>query len=216
MAAIYPSLMAANQLNLQSVINELDQYCAGYHIDIMDGQFVPNITFGSDLTNSIAQSTYKKIWVQLLVQRPDDWLDKLFLPVDSIVSFHIESEGEKIKIIDRIKKKNWQPSIAINPKTNVDEIFTYLDMISQVLVMSVTPGFSGQDFLPDTLSKVDRLVGYRQTSGLEFQIGMDGGIDKDNIVMIKEHGVDDFSIGSGIFGNDDPVEALKELDSLIS
>jgi len=216
MKAIYPSLMAADLMNLQSEINRLDNYCAGYHIDIMDGQFVPNITFGSATANSIAQSTYKKTWVQLLVERPEDWLDKLFLPAGSIVSFHIESEGEKIKTINRIKEKNWEPSIAISPKTNVDETFTYLNLISQVLVMSVTPGFSGQPFLPDMTSKVDRLVGYRETSGLEFRIGMDGGIDKENIVMLKDHGVDDFVVGSGIFDNDDPVAALKELDSLIS
>ncbi len=216
MKALYPSLIAANQLDLQSAIKSLEDYCSGYHLDIMDGHFVPNVTFGSDVVNSIARSTYKTIWVQLLVERPDEWLDKLFLPVDSIVSFHIESEGEKVKIIDRIKKKNWRPSIAINPKTDVGEIFTYLNMLSQVLVMSVTPGFSGQEFLPDTINKVDRLVSYRQTSGLDFRIGMDGGIDTENIVMIKDHGVDDFSVGSGIFNSQDPAAMAKKLESLIS
>jgi len=216
MAAIYPSLMVADQLNLQNEINRLDRYCEGYHIDIMDGHFVPNVTFGPLVVNAIARSTYKKIWVQLLVETPSDWLDQLFLPVDSIVTFHIESEGEKIKTIDRIKKKNWWPSIAINPKTNVDEVFTYLDMVDQVLIMSVAPGFSGQEFLPDMISKVDQLVGYRQTSGLRFRISMDGGIDKNNIVTLKDHGVDDFVIGSGIFKSEDPVERLKELNSLIS
>jgi len=215
MAAIYPSLIAADLLNIQQEIKALDPYCQGYHLDIMDGIFVPNITFGASFVNSITRSTYKKIWVQLLVENPEDWLDQFFLPVGSIVTFHIESKGEIIKTIDRIKKKNWAPSIAINPKTNVDEIFTYLDMVSQVLVMSVVPGFSGQAFVPSVISKADQLVGYRQTSGLEFQLGMDCGIDKNNIVMLKDHGVDDFSIGSGIFKHDDPVAALKELEELI-
>lgn len=216
MAAIYPSLMGANLTNIQEELVKLDPYCQGYHLDVMDGQFVPNITFGSSFVNQIAKSTYKRIWVQLLVEDPQAWLDKLFLPVESIVTFHIESKGEIIKTIDLIKEKNWAPSIAVNPKTNVDEIFTYLDMVSQALVMSVTPGFAGQEFLSSVTSKVDQLVGYRQTSGLKFDIAMDGGIDKNNIVMLKDHGVDDFAIASGIFKSDNPVEALKELHKLIS
>ena len=216
MAAIYPSLMGANLTNIQEELIKLDPYCQGYHLDVMDGQFVPNTTFESSFVNQIAKSTYKRIWVQLLVEDPQAWLDKLFLPVESIVTFHIESKGEIIKTIDLIKKKNWAPSIAVNPKTNVDEIFTYLDMVSQALIMSVTPGFAGQEFLSSVTSKVDQLVGYRQTSGLKFDIAMDGGIDKNNIVMLKDHGVDDFAISSGIFKNDNPVEALKELHKLIS
>lgn len=216
MAAIYPSLIAADLLNIQQEIKALDPYCHGYHLDVMDGHFVPNFTFGASFVNAIARATYKKIWVQLLVENPEDWLDKLFLPVDSIVTFHIESKGEIVKTIDRIKKKNWAPSIAINPKTDVEEVFPYLNLISQALIMSVVPGFSGQEFLTDSTSKADRLVGYRQTSGLQFSIAMDGGINKNNIVMLKEHGVDDFAIGSGIFKGDDPVAALKELDALIT
>lgn len=215
MAAIYPSLIAADLLNLQKEITILDQYCQGYHLDIMDGHFVPNVTFGAAFVNAIARSTYKKIWVQLLVENPQEWLDKLFLPVNSIVTFHIESIGKIRKTIDRIKQKKWRVSIAVNPKTDVAEIFPYLDAIHQALIMSVVPGFSGQEFLPNVISKVDRLVGYRQTSGLQFAVAMDGGINKDNIFMLKEHGVDDFAVGSAIFKTDDPVATLKELNALI-
>ncbi|TET05756.1 ribulose-phosphate 3-epimerase [Candidatus Dependentiae bacterium] len=216
MAVIYPSLIAADLLNLQEEIKKLDPYCQGYHLDIMDNHFVPNLTFGSAFVNAIAQVTYKKIWVQLLVDKPENWIDQFFLPIDSIITFHIESSQEIRRTIDHIKKKKWLPSIAINPKTEVEILFPYLDRLSQVLIMSVVPGFSGQEFLPDVISKVDRLVSYRQTSGLPFVISMDGGINKNNIRMLKEHGVDIFAVGSGIFKSEDPVATLKELNTLIA
>jgi ribulose-phosphate 3-epimerase len=216
MASIYPSLMAADLLNLQTEIKKLDPYCEGYHLDIMDNHFVPNLTFGSAFVNAIARVTYKKIWVQLLVDKPEEWIDQFFLPVDSIITFHIESNTEIRRTIDHIKKKKWQPSIGLNPKTDVEKLFPYLDNLSQVLIMSVVPGFSGQEFLPDVVSKVDRLVSYRQTSGLPFVIAMDGGINKNNIHMLKEHGVDIFAVGSGIFKSKDQITALKELDTLIA
>jgi len=216
MAQIYPSLMAANIDDLENLITKMDPYCAGYHLDIMDNKFVPNSALDVKTVNMIARSTYKKIWVQLLVEDPQEWLDKLFLPADSIVSFHIESKGEIMRTIKLIQEKEWTPSIAINPKTGVDEVFTYLNILGQVLIMSVPPGHSGQPFMESMIKKVDQIVSYRQTANLNIKIGMDGGIDKNNIVQLKENGVDDFSIGSGIFNSDNQVETLKELDALIN
>ena len=215
MAQIYPSLMAANIDDLANLITKLDPYCAGYHLDIMDEKFVPNSALDIKTVNMIARSTYKKIWVQLLVEDPQAWLEKLFLPADSIVSFHIESKGEIMRTIKLIQEKEWIPSIAVNPKTSVDEVFTYLNILGQVLIMSVPPGYSGQPFMKSTIKKVDQIVSYRQTANLNLKIGMDGGINKNNIVMLKENGIDDFSIGSGIFDSDDPIKTLKELNALI-
>jgi len=214
MAKIYPSLMAGNLLDMQKDIKRLEPYCAGYHLDIMDDHFVPNITFGLDFIDAVNSVTAKPLWVQLMVENVDRWVDAISLNANSILSFHIESTKEIIAIIDRIKKKNIMPSISINPKTPVERIFPYLDVIDHVLIMSVEPGFSGQPFLPGVVDKVSQLTGYCFDANIKCKIGMDGGIDESNIAMLAQEGVDHFAIGSGIFGKKDIVEAIKKLDEL--
>ncbi len=215
MAIIFPSLISADVLNLQKEIERLDPHCQGYHLDVMDHHFVPNLTWGPRFINAIAKTTYKTLWVHLMVDNPQTWVNTLFLQPKSILTFHFENTKEIIHMIKHIKEKNWLASIAINPKTPVEEIFPLLNIIDQVTLMSVEPGFSGQKFLPSVISKIDSLNGYRQTSGLDFKIGLDGGINETNIKMLAEKGVDHCAIAAGIFEKDDPVEALKTLTTLI-
>jgi ribulose-phosphate 3-epimerase len=215
MAHIYPSLIAADQLNLAATIKELDPHVIGYHLDIMDNHFVPNLTWGSLVVNAIPHLTIRQLWVHLMVDNPQDWVNILNLPADSIFSFHFEAIGNDIHLIKHIKEKKWKVSVAIKPSTNIDKIFPLLNHIDQVLIMSVEPGFSGQPFISSVTEKIDPLIGYRQTSGLNFSIAMDGGINKNNIKGLTEKGVDDFAIGSAIFGQPDPVAALEELKKLV-
>lgn len=216
MATIYPSLISADLLNLQAQLEALDPYCHGYHLDVMDAHFVPNLTWGPAFINAISRSTYKKIWVHLMVEHPLTLLETLTLNPGSMVSFHIESQEEKTKLIKRIKEKQLEASIAISPKTPVDSIFPYLNSIEQVLIMSVEPGFSGQQFLPEVMHKVAQLVAYRSSSRLKFRIGIDGGVNEENIQMIAQSGVDDIACAHAIFGHADPVERLQHLQELIS
>ena len=143
----------------------------------MDNHFVPNLTWGPMFLAATSRTTYKQLWVHLMVDNPQDWLDKLTLPSGSIVSFHYETSATEISMINGIKEKDWLPSIAINPKTDVEKIFPFLEHLHQVLIMSVEPGFSGQKFLPEVVSKVEALNGYRATSGFGFTIGIDGGVN---------------------------------------
>jgi len=211
MAILYPSLISADVLNLASVLKRLDSCVSGYHIDIMDFNFVPNLTWGPPIVNAIAQATTKQLWVHLMVNNPKGMIKALDLRPDSIVSFHIESYSENKTIINDIQEKRYLPSIAISPKTPVEEILPFLSTIYQVLVMSVEPGFSGQLFLPETISKVDTLVQYKKNHNLNFRIGMDGGINKKNINNLITHGVDDIAIAHAIFGSPDYVQALHNL-----
>ncbi len=178
---IFPSLSDTDTIALQQTINHLDPLCTGYHIDAMDGQFVAKKMWEPAAINALEQITLRTLWVHLMVIDPKSWLEKLTIEPSSIVTIHLESDSKTRKTIFDIKEKNWLPSIAINPKTNVNEVFPFLADVHQVLLMSVQPGFSGQEFLPDTISKLDTLVGFRQTSGLTFKIAMDGGINKKNI-----------------------------------
>ncbi len=216
MPKIYPSLIDADPCNLQAEIEKLDPHVDGYHIDIMDNHFVPNLTFGAAVVNRIAQCTKNPLWVHLMVTDPIQWDNLLFMPKGTIFSFHFEATVEISRFIRQLHEKKYQASLAINPKTPVEEIFPILNALDHVLVMSVEPGFSGQPFLKETVEKVEKLAAYRQTSNLQFRIGMDGGIGKDNIKMLRQKGVDDFAVAAAIFRQSDPIAALKELKALVS
>ncbi len=211
MIRIYPSLISANLLRLADEIKQLEPYCDGFHLDIMDNHFVPNLTFGAGTVNAISKESSKQLWVHLMVDDPESWCDTLKLPAETIFSFHVESTKNIGSIIKRIKGNNWQPSIAIKPKTDVSELFPILHMIDQVLIMSVEPGFSGQRFLPSSVDALKKLVAHRDEKKLEFAIGMDGGINNENIAMLAKEGAQDFAIASAIFDQPDPMKALQYL-----
>ncbi|HML19710.1 MAG TPA: ribulose-phosphate 3-epimerase [Candidatus Dependentiae bacterium] len=211
MAIIYPTLLSLDFLNVQHEMEKIDDLASGYQLDIMDNHFVPNLTYGPDLVNAVARFTYKKLWLHLMVDDPQSFLDRFFIQPGSIVSFHIESNAKISETIKHIESKKWLPSIAINPKTPVEEIFPFLPVIHQVLVMSVDPGFAQQDFLPETIERINKLVGFRQTSQIPFRIGIDGGIKVDNIAELVNKGVDDVAVASAIFRSPEPARALQEL-----
>ncbi len=215
MAHIFPSLISADPLNLQKEIELLDPHTDGYHLDVMDNHFVPNLTWGPMIINAIAKTTRRKLWVHLMVDNPMDWDALLFIPPGSIFSFHFETKKEIPRLIKKIKEKKWEASLAINPKTPVEEIFPILGVLDQVLLMSVEPGFSGQSFLKAVMKKLDKLSAYRQTSGLNFRIGMDGGINAQNITQLAQKGVDDFAIAASIFHQADRAAALQGLKKLV-
>lgn len=217
MKGIFPSLAEAALSDLKVTLERLNPYCDGYHIDIMDAHFVPNQMWGVDHVNAFAKQTDKKIWVHAMVENPGDFVDQLVLRAESIVSIHIESGVEINKTIKSIREKKWIPSIAINPKTNIVQLFPFLmqEVVDHVLIMSVEPGFSGQRFLESAIDKLKALVAYRDQNSLHFTIGMDGGINQANIKDLAQLGVDQFAISSGIFGSLDPVTALRRLRGLI-
>ena len=211
MPQLFPSLIAADLLNLRHEIELLEPHCDGFHVDIMDNHFVPNLTLGPAFVDAITATTAKPLWVQLMVTDPTEWIERLVLPANSCISIHFESEGQLRRNLTRMKEKNLLASIAINPETPVEQILHVLDLVDVVLLMSVNPGFSGQAFMPEVADKIKPLLGYRQTNGLKFIIGMDGGVGKENIGDLASKGVEWFSVGSAIFGHPNSVKAIKEL-----
>lgn len=211
MPTIYPSLIGANQLRLQEEIERLDPHSEGYHLDIMDNHFVPNLTWGTPIVNAIARVTRRTLSAHLMVDNPQEWIDILQLPPGSIFTFHIEAIGQNVNFIHQIKEKEWLVGVALSPGTDVEVIFPLLNLVDRVLIMSVEPGFAGQPFIPSVLEKIDPLIGYRESQKLDFRIAMDGGITLDNIAMLAQKGVEDFVVASAIFKNSDPIKALKLL-----
>lgn len=216
MAMLFPSLISADLLNLECVIKQLDPIVPGYHLDIMDHHFVPNLTWGPMFIHAIAKATNKILWVHLMVDNPTIWIEELNLPGGSILSIHIETISDTSQIIKLIQEKKLKVSIAISPKTPINEFFSLLPMIDQALIMSVEPGWSGQSFLTPSIEKLETLVDYRRSKNLKFRIAMDGGITEKNIKELAQKGVDDFAVASSIFGKPDPVAAAKELTQLIA
>lgn len=215
MAQIYPSLLATAENNIDKSIKLLEPLCPGFHIDIIDNKFAPNTGISIEKANSIAKLTYRQLWVHLMVEDVEAYLNQLQLLPDSIITFHIESKDEKNKIINKILEKKWLPGIAVSPKTGIDSVFPFLPSIHQVLIMSVEPGFSGQPFLASSLAKVDPLLGYRNTSHMNFKIAMDGGIGVEQLRRVMQKGVDQVAIGAAILdAKVGPVKAYQLLSEI--
>lgn len=211
-AQIYPSLMSADLLNLEKVIKTLEPHCDGFHIDIMDNHFVPNLTWGPDLTNAIAKATKKPLLVHLMVEKPEDMITKFKLTPQSIISFHLEATQTPQVAISAIKKAGYMPSIAIKPKTPIKALYPWIDEgLPHILLMSVEPGFSGQAFIESSVDRLKELVAHKRELQKDVIISMDGGITKNNIGILHRLGAEQFAVASGIFGEPDAVAALKGL-----
>jgi len=206
--------MAADQSNLQKEIELLVPYCAGFHIDVMDNVFVPNLFWNNPNEVNEIVTMAKSVWVHLMVNSPIVFYEQLLLPIGSLVSFHIELDIDIFGFAKTIREKKHKVSIAIRPKTPLARIVPFLNIVDQVLLMSVEPGFSGQPFLETTFDRIAELVAYRQEHDAHFRIGLDGGITQENIAGLTAQGVDDCAIATAIFKEEDHVAALQELQEL--
>ena len=211
MVRIFPSLMSADQLNLAHEIKKLEPHCDGFHLDVMDNHFVPNLTMGPMTVNQIAQATQQQLFVHLMVDNPEQGIARLQLKANSIVSFHIESTNTPQPLIATIKQKGWLPGLALNPKTPVRTLYPHLDSLAVVLLMAVEPGFSGQEFLEIVLPKIDELLAYKKIKQSRFILAIDGGINTHNLRMLAQKGVELFCVGSALFGDQDSITALEQL-----
>lgn len=214
MIKIFPSLISGNILNLKEEIKILENYCDGFHLDIMDFHFVADLTFGPLFINAISKVTSKQLFVHLMVDQPENWISILKLKKNDIFSFHYESTNEYLNIISEIHNKEWLASIALKPHTPINSIFEFANKLDQILIMTVDPGFSGQEFIPGTIKKIEELAKYRKNNNLKFKIAVDGGIKENNIDKLAELGVDDFAIGSAIFKSQNPINTIEELYKL--
>jgi len=211
---IFPSLISApDMLDLRSLINKIDGICDGYHIDIMDYHFVPNLTWGPMFANAIRTASHKQIWVDLLVEHPETYIPDLQLNHGDSITFHIESEHDDT-IIKQIHDAEYFAGAGISPETPLEHLTPYIEHVDHILLMSVTPGFSGQDFAPNSVARLQQLAKWRSEHNLELYIAMDGGIDAHNITELSQNGANMFAIGSGIFDADDLEHRMSYLQEL--
>ena len=214
MVKIFPSLMSVNILELKEEIDKLTPFSDGFHLDVMDFHFVPNLTFGPSIVNAIAKAAPKPVFVHLMIEHPENFIDYLQLPEGSIVVFHKTTTPKPSNLIKAINKKGWKAGIALDPDESIENVLPILNELDYVLIMSVRPGFAGQEFIPQTLDKVKKLRIYRKKNKLNFRIAIDGGVNKENIQEVVKAGADDIAMASAIFKTKDPVKALKNLKKL--
>lgn len=208
---IHPSLISADLLDLAHVIKTLDPECDGYHIDVMDNHFVPNLTWGYAFIEAIKKVTTNPLDIHLMIDNPNTFIQKLTPRPKDTITFHIESTTHPKTIIDLIKEKKCKVGIAIKPKTGLESLLQFVSDVDQVTIMSVEPGFSGQQFLPESIERLTTLNTYRAEHSLSFAIAMDGGITTKNIASLAQNGLDICAAAAAIFHTPNYVSALNQL-----
>jgi ribulose-phosphate 3-epimerase len=207
---IYPSLMGADQLQLGTIIHTLEPYCAGFHLDTMDGHLVPNITGGPDWTNAISASIKKPVWTHLMVTNPTAWISRLQLPPTSMIDFQQEASVDHISILNLIRTRGHKAGLSIAPSTPLEKVLPHLSHCDYISIMGVDPGFSGQQFIPDTLNKIDTFRQHKEKHNLSFFIACDGGITESIIPLLQTHDVNHVAIASALFKTNNPTALLQK------
>jgi len=216
MLKIFPSLLSADPLNLGATIQKLEPYCDGFHLDIMDFHYVPNLMGGPACINAIRTATTKQLWVHLMITKPANMLSLLQLNPHDIITVHYEGTPlyELQKLMEAITSAGQIPSVALRPATPISILKALLQTTTppqQILLMAVEPGFSGQEFLPETLKRLRELITLRAASPQHFTIALDGGITQKLIETLIKEGAEEVAVTSAIFSAPDPVVALKKL-----
>lgn len=212
---IAPSILAADFGNIQKEVEMLNASQADYiHVDIMDGIFVPNISFGVPVTEAIHRHAQKPLDVHLMIQQPDLYLETFRNAGAEIITVHYEACTHLHRTLQAIKKLGAKAGVAINPHTPVEFLRDVVEELDLVCVMSVNPGFGGQRFIENTYSKVVKLKDLLNSKGSKALIEIDGGVNLQNASLLLESGADILVAGSFVFVSSDPIATIASLKSL--
>lgn len=216
MSELAPSILSADFMHLGEQLHTLEESgIRVLHIDVMDGAFVPSISFGMPVIQSIRRNCSMLFDVHLMIQEPARYIKEFVEAGADSITVHVEACSDIQKTIRVMDQYQVRKALSINPATGVDILLPYLDQIDMVLVMGVEPGFGGQKLIPETLEKVQELAQLRKEKGLSYQIELDGGVNRDNLGMIIEKGTDIAVAGTAVFRGDIR-ENVRDLQEVIA
>lgn len=212
-----PSILSADFSNLSLQIRNVELGGADLiHCDVMDGQFVPNITFGPLVIEAVRKTTKLPIDAHLMIKNPDALINDFVEAGSDFITVHQEEVVHLNRTINRIKELGAKAGVSINPSTPVSTLTEVLEFVDLILVMSVNPGFGAQKFIPNTLKKIELLSKLKEEKGYNYLIEVDGGINSENIKTISKAGCNIFVVGWSIFGADNITAATMELKNFIN
>jgi ribulose-phosphate 3-epimerase len=216
MSKLAVSILSADFSRLGEELREMEEAGAHYvHIDVMDGHFVPNITVGVPVVASLRKCSNLVFDVHLMLNNPEDYIEAFASAGADIINFHVEAAKEPVKLIKKIKSLGKRAAITLNPETPVEAAFEYLRLIDMVLLMSVAPGFGGQEFIAESLDRARLLRQHIEDNWLKVDIQMDGGIKSENVGQVVAAGVSVVVAGSAIFDAKDKKRAVRRLLGVI-
>ena len=215
MLKLAPSILSADFSALAADVKKIEEGGADYiHVDVMDGHFVPNISFGAAVMKSLNGKTSLPYDVHLMIENPDQYIGDFVTDQTEFITVHQEACVHLHRTIQNIKSKGVKAGVSINPATPVSTLECVLEDLDLVLIMSVNPGFGGQKFIPQTLNKVKELAAIKKERGLNFAIEIDGGVTLANAKEVMDAGVEIAVAGSAVFGAEDVVQRVREFKTI--
>jgi ribulose-phosphate 3-epimerase len=215
MPQIVPSILSADFARLADEISLVEHAGVEFlHVDIMDGHFVPNLTMGPPVVASIRKVTKLKLDLHLMIEDPDTYAPMFIQAGADLISVHQEACRHLDRTLRMIRSEGARPGVVLNPATPISVLDDVLDLVDHVLIMSVNPGFGGQEFIPRSLDKIQALAAKRREERLDFAIEIDGGVSRENVETIVRAGCDWLVAGSAVFHSADPGATVKEMQHL--